>query len=105
VIPHERVASERSSLMRRAIQTRNQTACGRQRDFVYRGTIDVASIRIWLREPSSELTGHGLGPAPDDVDSQTVVGARRGPSDLLEGVRRVPGEAQAVQQQGCVEGQ
>jgi hypothetical protein len=25
-----------------------------KREFVYNGTIDVASIRIWLRHPSNE---------------------------------------------------
>ena len=30
----------------RAVATRYD-----KRDFVFRGTIDVASIRIWLREP------------------------------------------------------
>jgi hypothetical protein len=24
---------------------------GRERDYVFRGTVDVASIRIWLRDP------------------------------------------------------
>jgi len=32
----------------RAVATRTD-----KRDFVYRGTIDVASIRIWLRDPVS----------------------------------------------------
>jgi hypothetical protein len=35
-----------------------------KRDFVYRGTIDVAAIRIWLRDPRrNTLTGHALVPA------------------------------------------
>jgi len=33
----------------RAVATRTD-----KRDFVYRGTIDVASIRIWLRDPVSD---------------------------------------------------
>jgi len=35
---------------RRAVATRYD-----QRDFIWRGTIDVASIRIWLRHPSHDL--------------------------------------------------
>jgi transposase len=30
----------------RAVATRHD-----KRDFVYRGTVDVAAIRIWLRDP------------------------------------------------------
>jgi hypothetical protein len=26
-----------------------------KRDFVWRGTVDVASIKIWLRDPSHDL--------------------------------------------------
>jgi len=41
----------------RAVATRYD-----KRDFVYRGTTDVAAIRIWLRDPVVRgLTGHGLG--------------------------------------------
>jgi transposase len=35
---------------RRAVATRYD-----KRDFVWRGTVDVASIRIWLRDPSHDL--------------------------------------------------
>jgi transposase len=34
----------------RAVATRYD-----KRDFVWRGTVDVASIRIWLRDPSHDL--------------------------------------------------
>ncbi len=33
----------------RAVATRYD-----KRDYIYRGTIDVASIRIWLRDPSHD---------------------------------------------------
>ena len=36
----------------RAVATRYD-----KRDFVYRGTIDVAAIRIWLRDPSPRICG------------------------------------------------
>lgn len=40
----------------RAVATRYD-----KRDFVYRGTIDVASIRIWLRDPrTTRYSGHAL---------------------------------------------
>ena len=34
----------------RAVATRYD-----KRDFVYRGTVDVAAIRIWLRDPAHDL--------------------------------------------------
>ena len=46
----------------RAVATRYD-----KRDFVWRGTVDVASIRIWLRHPVSWSTGHALaGHAGED---------------------------------------
>ena len=49
------MASIRRNVVERAINTLKgyrAVATGYdKRDFVFRGTIDVASIRIWLREP------------------------------------------------------
>ena len=48
----------------RAVATRYD-----KREFVYKGTIDVASIGIWLRQPADQSSGHALwsplvGPNP-----------------------------------------
>jgi hypothetical protein len=39
----------------RAVATRYD-----KREFMYQGTVDVASIRIWLRDPVRWSTGPGL---------------------------------------------
>lgn len=45
----------------RAVATRYD-----KRHYIFAGTVDVASIKIWLRDPVSWSMGHGLarGPAP-----------------------------------------
>ncbi len=35
-----------------------------KRDYVYRGIIDVASIRIWLRDPLGPVSRSGTFPGP-----------------------------------------
>jgi hypothetical protein len=41
----------------RAVATRYD-----KRDFVWRGTVDVASIRIWLRDPVPRLNPRAIRP-------------------------------------------
>jgi len=52
----------------RAVATRYD-----KRDYIYRGTIDVASIRIWLRDPLMIRQTRPNGPRPR-VHEQVLTG-------------------------------
>lgn len=45
-----------------------------KRERIYQGTIDVASISIWLRDPSPDPWDYALSRLPDDASTHRCLG-------------------------------